>query len=333
MSSLRMKRIFSFISTVVLAVGFTACGNPDFQDGEVSPSAVPSPPPSLAPEITAPPEGINVLYQLNDYSQMMSYVIRTKNNKLIIIDGGYDRNGKDLVQLAKTLTEQEVPEIEAWLMTHVHEDHVDAFSEIMSKKTPALNVKQIYYNFPSRNFVEKYAESTLETYDKFTKAAAKFTDNQITIVQTGDTYTIDGINIEVMLTPDESITENPINESSVVYRLTIDGQTVLFLGDAAQAAGTRLLKTYKDDLSSDVVQMAHHGSHGVAKSVYKQINPKVCLWPTPKWLWENDSGEGYNSGPHETILVYEYVRDKVGVQKHYIAKDGIQILEFPLTLA
>lgn len=327
-----MKRIFSFISTVVLAVGFTACGNPHFQDGEVSPSAVPSPPPSLAPEITAPPEGINVLYQLNDYSQMMSYVIRTKNNKLIIIDGGYDRNGKDLVQLAKTLTEQEVPEIEAWLMTHVHEDHVDAFSEIMSKKTPALNVKQIYYNFPSRNFVKKYAESTLVTYDKFMKAAAKFTQDQITIVQTGDIYTIDGINIEVMLTPDESITENPINESSVVYRLTIDGQTVLFLGDAAQAAGTRLLKTYKDDLASDVVQMAHHGSHGVEKSVYKRIDPKVCLWPTPKWLWENDSGEGYNSGPHETILVYEYVRDKVGVQKHYIAKDGIQILEFPLTL-
>lgn len=327
-----MKRIFSFISTIMLAVGFTACGNPDFQDGGVSPSAVPSPPPSLTPEFTAPPEGTNVLYQLNDYSQMMSYVIKTKNNKLIIIDGGYDRNGKDLVALAKTLTGEETPEIEAWLMTHVHEDHVDAFSEIMAKETPELHVKHIYYNFPSRDFVKKYAESTLETYDKFAKAAAKFTEDQITIVQTGDTFTMDGIRIEVLLTPDESITENAINESSVVYRFTIDGQTVLFLGDAAQEAGTRLLKMYKDDLASDVVQMAHHGSHGVAKSVYKRINPKVCLWPTPKWLWENDSGDGYNSGPHETILVYAYVRDQVGVQKHYIAKDGVQRLEFPLEL-
>lgn len=279
-----------------------------------------------------PPEGVNVLYQLNDYSQMMSYVLRTKNNKLIIIDGGYERNGKDLVALAKTLTGEKTPEIEAWFMTHVHEDHVDAFSKILSQRTPELNVKHIYYNFPSRNFVKKYAESTLETYDKFAEASTKFTEEQITIVQTGDTYTIDGICIEVLLTPDESITENAINESSVVYRFTIDGQTVLFLGDAAQAAGTRLLKMYKDNIAADVVQMAHHGSHGVAKSIYKRINPKVCLWPTPKWLWENDSGDGYNSGPHETILVYEYVRDKIGVQKHYVAKDGIQILEFPLTL-
>lgn len=320
-----MKRIFSLISIILLTIGFTSCGNLDFQDGAAS-AEVSSPPPSLD-------DGKNVLYQLTDYSQMMSYVIKTKNNKLIIIDGGYERNGKDLIQLAKSLTGQEIPEIEAWFLTHVHEDHVDAFSGIMTEQNPGLKVKYVYYNFPSRDFVKKYAESTCETYDKFTDALKNLSQEQIAIVQMGDTYTIDGITVDVLLTPDESITENPINESSVVYRFTMDGQTVLFLGDAGQVAGTRLLKMHKDALQSDAVQMAHHGSHGVLKTFYKRVNPKVCLWPTPKWLWENDAGDGYNTGSHETILVYEYVTNVVGVQQHYIAKDGIQKLEFPLDLS
>ena len=101
-----MKRIFSFMCTILLAVGCVACGQDISKDGAAS-SEMPSPPPSLTPtglpEVSPAPEGKNILYQLIDTYQMMSYVIRTKNNRLIILDGGYDRNGTDLIQLAKTL--------------------------------------------------------------------------------------------------------------------------------------------------------------------------------------------------------------------------------------
>ena len=322
-----MRKLVSLVSVLLLIVSAVSCGQNISKDGVASPSAVSTPPPS-----SPVPEGTNILYQLTDYSQMMSYVIKTKDNKLIIIDGGYDRNGKDLVQLAKELTGKQVPEIEAWFLSHVHEDHVDAFSQLMSKSVPELNVKHVYYNFPSRDFVQTYAADTCETYDKFTRALTGLSKDQITIVQMGDSFEISGIQIDVLLTPDERITENPINESSVVYRFTIDGQSVLFLGDAGEASGSRLLKLYKNDIASDIVQMAHHGSYGVAKTFYKRVNPKVCLWPTPKWLWENDGGDGYNTGIYDTIQVYAYIAEQVGVKKHFVAKDGIQMLEFPLDL-
>lgn len=272
-----------------------------------------------------------VLYQLGDKNaQMMSYLIYTKEGKLIILDGGYTHNCQDIIKLAKELTGKTVPIVDAWLFSHPHEDHVDAFSEFM-KLENAMQVKGVYYNFPSATYIQKYAQGAYGTYTKFMAALDNFS-GQITTVQVGDTISVGSVEIEVLLTPDESVTENIINESSVVYRMRIENQTVLFLGDLGTESGKRLRKTYGTQLVSDIVQMAHHGSNGIPYPMYSVISPKICLWPTPDWLWRNDNGGGTNSGSWETITVYEYMRDKLGVQVHLVARDEIQKLEFPVNL-
>lgn len=278
------------------------------------------------------------LYQLADSKggQMNSYVIQTENNKVIIMDGGYDRNKQDLIDLAKEITGQAVPEIEAWLFSHTHSDHVNAFSSMFNEAATknALKVKKLYYNITTRDYVVNKENGSLQTYDNFVKALDTFPASKKVVVQEGDVITIDGIQIEVLITPDETKnTVVPINDASVIYRVTMGGQRILFLGDAYETAGLRFYRGYKDDLTADVVQMAHHGSQGVQRSIYKKIEAKACLWPSPSFMWAEENQQLNDGGLElETVSLHRYMRYDLGIKHHYMTRDGVQKLVFPLDL-
>lgn len=62
--------------------------------------------------------------------------------------------------------------------------------------------------------------------------------------------------------------------------------------------------------------MAHHGQAGVTENVYRVINPKYCLWPTPDWLWGN------KEKVYKTDETKKWI-NKLNVKKNYIVKDGL----------
>lgn len=128
--------------------------------------------------------------------------------------------------------------------------------------------------------------------------------------------------IKVLREPDESITSNAYNNSSVVYRLESEGKSMLFLGDLGVEGGRQLLEQVPHELiKSDFVQMAHHGQCGVEKSVYEVINPDYCFWCTPSWLWDNDAGRGYDTHSWKTIVTRGWMSE-IGIKWHYVSKDG-----------
>ncbi|MBR5280744.1 MAG: MBL fold metallo-hydrolase [Clostridia bacterium] len=312
------------------------------QNATSKPSAGQTTAPTAKP--TEEPIVGGTLYQLADSkgSQMNSYVIQTENNKVIIMDGGYDRNKQDLINLAKEITGQAVPEIEAWIFSHTHSDHVNAFSSMFNESSTknALNVKKLYYNITSREYIAKVEnesswEGAYKTYDNFVKALNTFPSSKRVVVQQGDVITIDGIKIEVMLVPDETVGYNGsgLNDASVIYRVTIGGQRILFLGDGYKSCASRLYKAYKNDFTADVVQMSHHGSQGFDKAYYKRIAPKACLWPSPQFMWA-DENQIKNDGGYEleTVELHRYMRYELNVKYHYMTKDGNIKLEFPLDL-
>ena len=104
---------------------------------------------------------------------------------------------------------------------------------------------------------------------------------------------------------------------------TIDtGETkLLILGDIGEKSSEKLLKNQKKKLKSDIVQMSHHGQQGATKELYEAVNPKICLWPTPEWLWNNDIGTGENTGPWKTLETRNWMQ-QLKVKEHYVAKDG-----------
>ena len=69
--------------------------------------------------------------------------------------------------------------------------------------------------------------------------------------------------------------------------------------------------------------MSHHGQTGLTKEIYKVINPSICLWPTTRWLWENDNGNGFDSGPWTTLETRSWMYE-LGVEAHILQADGLQ---------
>ena len=53
--------------------------------------------------------------------------------------------------------------------------------------------------------------------------------------------------------------------------------------------------------------------------------PKSLGWPTPRWLWENDSGQRKGSGPWETLTVRDWMR-QLKVSVNYVSAFGLQRL-------
>ena len=60
---------------------------------------------------------------------------------------------------------------------------------------------------------------------------------------------------------------------------------------------------------------------GAKESLYQEIKPTICLWPTPKWLWDNDNGGGKDSGQWKTLETRAWM-EKLGVKKNIVEKDG-----------
>ena len=279
-----------------------------------------------------------VLYQLGPDNKMlmMGYVIKTRNNKFIVIDGGgVGKKSKGyLLSALQEITGQEVPEIEAWFLTHLHDDHVTEFCDLTSyydEELGEIKIKNVYFNFPSMDFMEraeagKYAylrNDVKRGYDRI-KGAGEFDRINGKNIFEGDTIEIDGVKFDILLTGTDAEQETTINDTSVIFRVTIDNQTILFLGDAYIPEGQRLLEKYGDALKSDIVQMAHHGQSGVEKDVYEAIDPTLCLWPTPEWVYNNTNGN------LQTLEVRQWMMD-MGVKYHMISGvDFTQYLNLPV---
>ena len=139
---------------------------------------------------------------------------------------------------------------------------------------------------------------------------------------------MDNISCEIIRIANPEITNSDNgNDSSMVFKMTATDvdKSMIFLGDAFYCASKELLEE-PQKLKADAVQMAHHGQNGVSKEVYESIAPEICFFNCPEWLYNNDNGEGYNSGKWKTVEVRSWV-DELGA-KSYKAFEGDQTIRF-----
>ncbi len=253
--------------------------------------------------------------KMNSGRQMMGYILKT-NNKVIVIDGGT----KDDAENLKFHINKYGGKVDYWFMTHLHDDHLGAFTEIVKDENveicniyASLNDKEWYrVNEPSRyDFAEEFLNILSDEKIK----------NKVHSPDLNEKLTIDNIKVEILGIRNPEITENPGNEQSMVIRFDTHKSSMIILGDTGVKSSEKLLNNQKEKLDCDVVQMAHHGQNGATKELYQAISPKICLWPTPEWLWNNDPGTGYNTGIWKTIETRSWM-EELNVQNNYIEKDG-----------
>ena len=271
------------------------------------------------------------LYQLQEQGgQAMSYILRTRAGRLVVIDGGEHRDTAYLLEQLKKLADG-VPVVEAWFLTHAHYDHITAFMEIVRDHAQEVTIRRIYYRFPDAAVIRRFEPESASTIEEFERLLPLFA-SRCTVVNTGDAVDVEELHFDVLTTPHMVYPTNTINNASVVLRLTVDGQRLLFLADLGEEAGDRLLAVQgAQGLRADICQMAHHGQRGVSRAFYAAVAPKLCLWPTPQWLWDNDNGQGYNTHIWQTVTVRGWM-EGLGVTRHIVSKDGTQSLTLPASL-
>lgn len=264
------------------------------------------------------------------HTQMMSFVIETEDGRVIVVDGGTVRDAAHLLDTLRAVTGQEKPHVDAWFLTHNHSDHIGALVRLLETEPDAFTVEKVYYNFPSIQFLQRNESYCAEEFLMF-RPIQYGLSQALEFISQGDSYDVGCAHFDILYTSDPSITENASNNASSVIRMTLGGQTVLFLGDLGVEAGEKLLAMHGGNLKSDFVEMAHHGQNGVEQDVYEAIAPKACLWCTPDWLWDNDAGKGFNTHIWKTVVVRGWM-EALGVRHHFINKDGDHVIPLPYPL-
>lgn len=261
------------------------------------------------------------MFQSQTKGQMMSFLLKTKSGKLIVVDGGRWEDGDYLMEQIR----KEGGHVSAWFLTHAHTDHVGALLKLLTNESDGVDtgitIDHIYYNFASVEWYQKHELGDLGTAMSILQQLEALPAGVCKTVNRGDEISVDDVMVQVMndrYEPEE-VGERDGNDASVAYRMVVNGKSILFLGDLQKKGGAHLLEQAGGGLKSDMVQMAHHGQNGVEENVYDAIDPSICLWPTPQWLWDNEGGS------YTTPETKEWVK-KLNVSRNYCTKDGDQVI-------
>ena len=241
---------------------------------------------SVQPQITQ--------ISLEDFG--MSYVIRLSDGRFIVIDGGrhFEPDQDRIFRRLKSSSPYETPVIAAWIFTHPHPDHFYCFIGFAERYGDRVEIEKFLFNFPMAEDLEHYPG--LDFQD------GRFTGNTkptrylgllweriesigapVYTAHTGQKYRIGDADCEILASMDDAITKDTnINAASLVTRMELAGQVILWAGDSAFSI-VKPVQKHGSHLKADILQIPHHGfgsgSSDAEIAGYKLIRPHTCLLP------------------------------------------------------
>ena len=291
----------------------------------------------------------------------MSYVIRLEDGSFIIFDGGYYSSGIEHVILWKILenlhteaygsapSEENPIRISAWVITHSHADHFRVFKSFIAKygSDPLLDLEALVGNFPANNVLWPTgganggistlgAEGAIAEFQGQVLGGFKYIK-----VHGGQRLHFANVSAEVLMTYED---HNPIgiqeeNDTCTILRLSInttDAQkgsvtsaasavnttTAVFLADAQRYQSRYLCAMYGSYLSSDIVQLAHHGNNGCEIPLYDAIQASVVLWPecnthVPMYMNPQNLQKGFHYEVDQHVVNMSTVKYIIASHKDY----------------
>ena len=202
-----------------------------------------------------------------DVNQGDSTFIVTPKGKTILIDGGgssYTNVGKNT--LLPYILDRGYTKIDIVIISHMDLDHCDGIIYLMDK----IKIKTIIIG-------KQYEES--DNYKRFVKLA-KEKRIEVKIVEAGENINIErNVNLDI-LWPDSKnkISENAINNNSLVFKLKYKKYSILFTGDIEEIAEKAILERYRNMLQSTILKVAHHGSKTSTTAEFlKAVKPRYAL--------------------------------------------------------
>ena len=248
--------------------------------------------------------------------QCMGFLMEGEGD-VIGIDSCTQAESEKLENLALSLGGR----VKCWFLTHAHFDHIEGLIGILERGK--VRVDAVAYSFPTLDYIERVGKAG-NRVPRVADLERAIAARGVPVLRPEKGKWMQAGHFRVLPLSDGSPVGETLNPSSVVYRVETRGDSVLFLGDMDWRAEEKILREFPAEIRCPVVQMAHHGQQGVTEKFYQAVSPKVCLWPTPEWLWNNDIGGGYGSGPFKTLETRSWM-EKLGTVNYRFTDDITEI--------
>lgn len=188
-------------------------------------------------------------------------VITPKGRKILLDGGEADQN-----ILIPYLLARKIKTLDYVIVSHFDSDHSGEIKEVLE----SLKVKNLV--------ISRQIEKT-EECEKVLQIANK-KKVKIIFVEAGQRINIEKNISFTILWPNENeiIAENPLNNNSIVAKLSYGKFQMLFTGDIEQIAEEKIVEKYGENLKSTILKVAHHGSK--TSSIENFINcvkPQIAL--------------------------------------------------------
>lgn len=227
----------------------------------------------------------------------MLYIIRTADNRLIVIDGG------DRVQMMTEAADGTFPHaalnrflhritgtketekitVSCWFLTHGHSDHL-GFAYFLQQYADQYDLKSVCANLATGLMTSDFAEtkilSDFGTWLKRTYPACREVR-----LHTGQKLRFADVEMQVLYTHEDALSPagatqiKDFNDSTTVVKITLGGTDLLVLGDVYHIGEDYLTAAYTEaTLHCDMMQVSHHGFNDLQR-LSPLVRAKVALIP------------------------------------------------------
>lgn len=244
---------------------------------------------------------VGITYTGDTVQNGACYMVRLADGSFIVYDGGQDdtlaaskqynrQNARRIYELLAEYGEKNDDGkymIAAWVITHGHIDHIGAFEAFVEANyEETVAIERVICNLPSDEQIAADPDDSdmggkMSAYRSVLNKA-KTEGAVIHKAHPGQVFALRDGTLEVLYTYDLYCdTEIALfNNTSVVTRLNVGGQSVMITGDMQGDAAKAMIGLYGNTMKADFMSVPHHGwFYGGTQEFYACVAPKYVLWP------------------------------------------------------
>lgn len=213
-----------------------------------------------------------------DVGQGDSIFIESPDGNQILIDSGANKNISNVLSRVMPFYDRS---IDAVVATHPDQDHIGGFPEILKRykvgryfDNGLVGKTSTFKEISKELVIEKVSEERLIKDE---------------IIDLGD-----GVFLKVFY-PNIKLEGDDTNKNSVVMKLIYGDSNILLTGDIPTDVEKYLTMTSGEELDSDILKVAHHGSkNSLSEEFFSAVSPEYSIISASK-----DNSFGH---PHKEII-------------------------------